>query len=417
MGAAHRGLLWEETSISFGSEPGFCTNRYTVRTLTITVKVSHILQNSSSAEGGLSNAVLPLCQELGRRDEARVELITGLVGSQTLASSVDDAVSVHVARYRNRVAATVASAHIRILDESLSVDKPDVLHLHSLWLPVLSRALRRAKHSGVKVVLSPHGTLEPWSLNWHRTRKRIALAAYQLRDLSSVDGFFATSEGEAASIRRLGLSQPIFVIPNGVDVAHSSTGGATPETPESRPGPQKLLSLGRIHPIKGLENLLTAWAQTRPQGWVLQIAGIDNGGHQGELERLAQRLQLGDSVVFSGPAFDHDRLDIYRGASAFVLPSFSENFGIVVAEALANGLPVIATHGTPWRSLEERGCGWWVAPTTEGIALAIQDLVELPEDRYHDMRVRAEELARMFSWSDIATRTSEAYSSLLRAEP
>jgi glycosyltransferase involved in cell wall biosynthesis len=127
------------------------------------------------------------------------------------------------------------------------------------------------------------------------------------------------------------------------------------------------LFLSRINPKKGLPMLLDAWQRVAPEGWRLVIAGNDDSNHLPIVERKIRELGLQDQVEVAGPLFGAAKEAAYRNADLFVLPSYSENFGIVVAEALGYGVPVLTTTGCPWQELQTHGCGWWVEPTPEGI--------------------------------------------------
>src|SRR5262249_18492865 len=156
--------------------------------------------------------------------------------------------------------------------------------------------------------------------------------------------FHATSEAELAETRALGLTQPVHVVPNGVAITDLCL------VHERQPQARTILSLSRIHPKKGLPLLLRAWAalaDRRPQ-WRLGIAGPDELSHLAELKALAHDLGA-PRVRFLEPLYGSEKQAALQNADVFVLPSHNENFGLVVAEALAAGTPVIATTGTPWR--------------------------------------------------------------------
>ena len=157
------------------------------------------------------------------------------------------------------------------------------------------------------------------------------------------------------------------MIPNGVDLPDIE-----PEKAAARnaydAGQRTALFLGRIYPVKGLPMLVEGWARVRPQGWRLQIAGPDEAGHRAEVERAISVSRLNGVVSFLGPVEDEAKTSACFNADLFILPSYSESFGVAVGEALAHGLPVLTTKGAPWPELAVRGCGWSVDPTVEGIA-------------------------------------------------
>jgi glycosyltransferase involved in cell wall biosynthesis len=141
------------------------------------------------------------------------------------------------------------------------------------------------------------------------------------------------------------------VIPNGVDAAaFAGTGdreAISRRWPECQ-GKRVALFLSRLHPLKGLEMLIDAWAEIPHAGWQLLVVGTDEAGHEAEIKARVERRGLAGAVTFGGPRYGDEKVAVMQAADLFVLPTHSENFGIVVAEALACGVPVITTKGAPW---------------------------------------------------------------------
>lgn len=293
----------------------------------------------------------------------------------------------------------------RSLMDACSPGRYAVLHSHGLWLPVNAWAYRCAQVSSIPLVSSPHGMLEPWALGHHPWRKRIAALLFQRNALNKSRAVVASSEAEYHSIRSFGVGSPVAIIPHGVEASMF-------QQIKSLDVPGKMrtaLFLSRIHPKKGLSRLLKSWAALRPDGWKLVIAGPDEGNHLAELKTQAHILGLGDLVMFVGPLFDQQRMDALNSASLFVLPSHSENFGIVVAEALALGVPVITTTGTPWQELVDWGCGWWVDLSDNSLENALHAATSLPADKLFDMGMRARTFALRFNWYAIAEQYELLY--------
>ncbi len=171
--------------------------------------------------------------------------------------------------------------------------------------------------------------------------------------LGATSCFHATAESEYKDIRRAGFRQPVAIIPNGIDLP--------PITLKHRGNARTLLFLGRVHPSKGLDLLLPAWraVQDRFTDWRLIIAGPDNGGYLKRVQTLSDQLQL-KRIEFLGELKGEQKWEAYREAELFVLPTYSENFGMTVAEALAAGVPAIVSKGAPWPGLEMRRVGWWI---------------------------------------------------------
>jgi glycosyltransferase involved in cell wall biosynthesis len=173
------------------------------------------------------------------------------------------------------------------------------------------------------------------------------------------------------------------------------------------------LFLSRIHPKKGLLNLIHAWAAIRPADWQLSIAGPDEAGHRAEVKSLVRALRL-NNVRFLPEAWDDAKTSLLLQTDLFVLPSYSENFGLVIPEALACAVPVITTRATPWQELLEHRCGWWidlgVPPLIDALKAAFA--TPLPVLRAMGSRGRALVQAR-YTWEPIGQRMLQVYQWML----
>ncbi len=280
---------------------------------------------------------------------------------------------------------------------------PDLVHTHNLWLYPSLAALNWARRSARPHIVSPRGTLEPWALHHHAWRKRLVWRAWEKRDIESAAVLHATATEEADNLRALGLKNPIAVIPNGVDVPAL-------REPAPRNGVRTALFISRIHPKKGLLNLVRAWGTLNTKDWRMVIAGPSEGGHEDEVKAAVRAAGLGDRFEFAGPVYENAKWDLYHNADLFVLPTFSENFGIVVAEALASCVPVITTRGTPWRELAERKCGWWIDVGPEPLAAALDEAMRLSPDELRAMGLRGRALVEQhYAWPSLAAQMSEVY--------
>lgn len=283
-----------------------------------------------------------------------------------------------------------------------------IVHDHGIWSPSNHAIARSCRRQKLTRIVSPRGMLATWSLDRKKHIKKILFKAYQGKDLKSASGFLATGHSEADDIRRLGLTQPIGVIPNGVVFPKSMP-------PRYRSNPKEVLFLSRIHPKKGLVELIEAWSRLSPSSeWTLVIAGPDEGGYREEMQQLANRLEISDQIKFTGSVSDEEKWHHFRKAEFFILPSASENFGIVIAEALASGLPVITTKGTPWQCLNTEKLGWWVEQTVNELCEAIREAMELSEHEHADLSNRAISFANQnFAWAGIGRRSLEFYKQIL----
>lgn len=309
------------------------------------------------------------------------------------------------------------------------------VHDHGLWLPNNHAVAVAARKLGLPLVVSPRGMLTAWSIQHKGWKKQFAWWLYQRRDLRSARLLHATSMDEAEGFRALGLTQPIAVIPNGVELpsplsldrGESDATLARPmgegqgvrasgevSNPSSPSQLRTALFLSRVHPKKGLLELVEAWARVRPAHWRMVIAGGDEGGHRAAVEAAISARGLESQFSFVGEVSDTERWAHYRSADLFVLPTKSENFGIVVAEALACGIPVITTKGAPWEELETHRCGWWVNLGVEPLVAALNSAVQASEETRREMGCRGRVLIEAkYSWTMAAQQMKASYAWIL----
>jgi glycosyltransferase involved in cell wall biosynthesis len=296
-----------------------------------------------------------------------------------------------------------------------SFGRVDVLHDSGLWLRHNHQLAKLALQRGIPRVVSMRGMLEPWAISHKRWKKRPAWWLYQRRDLMRAACIHATAPSEAQNILALGLGVPVCMIPNGVDLPEMSSELACPRVETAGRKRKKIaLFLGRIHPVKGLSMLIEAWGRVRPKGWVLQIAGPDESGYRSKLEREVAAAGLDAVVSFLGPIEGEQKRAIFLGADLFVLPTRSESFGMVIAESLAHGLPVLTTTGAPWPMLQKRGCGWWVDANIDGVTEGLRQATSQPREILQAMGARGRELVAVeFGWPRIAKEFMATYEELM----
>lgn len=294
----------------------------------------------------------------------------------------------------------------KLLAQLLPRAGPALVHDHGIWLPFNHAIASVCRQSADTVrLVSPRGMLEPWALGFGALKKRIAWFAYQLGDLRSAKGFHATSDSEAASVRRLGLAQPIAIIPNAVTVPR-----VLPVKTREMGRRQQALFLSRIHPKKGLLDLITAWGLVRPENWCLSIVGGDERGHRKEVEALICSQGLQNAISVASQVSDAEKWGLYAESDLFILPSYSENFGVVVAEAMHMGLPVITTTATPWYIIQEAHCGWYTDPGIAPLKAALEKAFASPAGQLASMGARGRQVvADRFDWDRVALQMAEFY--------
>jgi poly(glycerol-phosphate) alpha-glucosyltransferase len=290
----------------------------------------------------------------------------------------------------------------------------DVVHNHSLWMLPTSYAARSARRSGVPVVFTVHGFLEPWALAHSRWKKRLAGWAFQDRDLHRADCIHVNSRSELASIRAYGLRNPVAIIPNGINLGHfddmpPGTAFAS-QFPELR-GKRICLFLSRLHEKKGLGHLVEAWSQVaRDFGdWQLVIAGPNDGYEPLLRERIAA-LGVESSVTITGPLYGPQKFAAYSAAEVFVLPSFSEGFSMAILEALAAGLPVLMTPGCNFPEAQAAGAAVMVQPNAEETAAGLRRLISLAPAGLSAMGQQGRQLVKSsYTWNRVADQLLAVY--------
>jgi glycosyltransferase involved in cell wall biosynthesis len=367
----------------------------------------HIVPDVAVSSGGLGLAALRYAESVSQAG-AKVTLLTTSCSTATLLRPTFDSSKfrlVHVP-YHSRQLQNLIELY-KSIEALCEQNDFDLLHLHGVWLPLFCVAGFVARRRKIPFVVSPHGCFESWALNHKRLKKSLALMTYQGMVNSAATMFFATAEQEVESIRRLNISQPVVMIPNGVDV------GAPPvRTPCA--GKRTILFLSRIHPKKGLLDLVEAWAKVRDQNWRIVIAGPDENGHQSEVQAAIAACELESDFEFVGLVDGARKSACFANAELFVLPTYSENFGIAVAEALANELPVITTTGAPWKDLDDHQCGWWVSPGVAGISKALKIAMGTDPAELRLMGERGRQLvSEKYSWDKIGIDALRAYTSMV----
>ena len=299
----------------------------------------------------------------------------------------------------------------------------DVIHTQGLWMYPSVVARQWSKNCCRPYVVTPRGMLDQWAVRNARWKKRFAGWLYENAHLRGAACLHALCESEAESIRGYGLRNPICIIPNGIDPPATTTVDP-PSWQANLPDDAKVLFyLGRLHPKKGLSNLLRAWSMAHlgdasAAKWRLIIAGWDQGGHENELKSLAREAGIQDSVLFVGPQFEQAKHASYGRADAFILPSFSEGLPMVVLEAWAYGLPVLMTPQCNLSEGFQAQAALQIRVEPERIALGLTALFAMTDDERSNMgqqgRILVEE---RFNWSIIAEQMCLVYHWILGRGP
>lgn len=365
------------------------------------MKIIHFIPSIDRTAGGTTSYMQLLAKELGKL----CELYIVTAPSANPVEMENAQVKFIPCGWKQRSA--MKSAWNKLLQEI----KPDVVHVNCCWMPQCVWAQLWAQKAGYKAVLSPHGMLEPWIMARHYwTRKFPALLLYQKKAIVKADCLHATAESEKDNLLKLGYNDKIEIIANGIDVENIIM-----KTDWQRK--KQILFLSRIHIKKGIEFLLEAVAELKKElsGYIIHIAGEGDEHYINKIKEKAILLGVESIVDFCGGVYGEKKWRLYRDADVFVLPTYSENFGIVIAEALASGTPVITTNGTPWEELDSFHCGWYTSVGTESIKVALLSFLSLSIEELQQMGENGRKLIEeKYSTKKIAQDMLLLYKRMLR---
>ena len=380
--------------------------------------ITHFLSRIRLEDGGVVRAVLDICAALARAGH-RVTLLTAdgadVPDAWEGGEGVPEVVIEPMLASGGRALLPWGSLAPRA---AAVLERTDVLHLHVPWEPANVALASAARTRRVPHVISTHGMLDDWAMQISAAKKRVYLALFARKMLTSADIVLGSAEKESiegakhvrgATFRHLPLMfdpSPFEALP-GPDVAREIW-------PALRGRAHPVCFLGRVHHGKGLKALVPAMARVVERGLdaALFVAGRPTPDYREALDRLADALGVTDRVHFLGHVSGEQKVSLLQACKALVLPSIHENFGFVVPEALAAGTPAVISPGVAIRGeLEATGGVVTVERDPERLAAAIAELLS-DEDRRRRMALDGQ--ANIMRWLDPSRVTGE-YTTMYRS--
>lgn len=289
---------------------------------------------------------------------------------------------------------------------SLNDFHTELVHIQSLWHPVAHAGVVYAAKNKIPYIISTRGMLYPSALHVSSWKKRLAWNLYQKKDLNKAAVVHATCMQEMRYNREKGVTSPIAVIPNAIFIKDSNIESVYN-------GRKRIGFIGRFHPIKNLDILIKAWAMLDLKDWELVLVGNSDDNYMTYLKSLISSLKI-SNVLFTGFLQGEEKRQMLSSLKYLILPSKSENFGMVVPEALIQGIPVIASKGTPWEELNTHHCGWWVDNDVDSLASAIREALNTPEEERIAMGERGKQLIKdNYSVEIVADKMKRLYEWIL----
>lgn len=288
-------------------------------------------------------------------------------------------------------------------------DKIDIIHNHSFWMAPNIYAGIISKRKNIPLISSPRGTLSDVALKRSKWKKKIARYLGQNLAFNQTSMFHTTAKHETYDVKKYFPKKPVIEIPNGIDI---------PEIFHCKKNinSKKMLFLGRLHPIKGIENLIDAWSllENSYLDWSIDIVGTGTIDYENKLKLRIRKLKL-KNIKILPPVYGKNKNLAYQNANIYILPSYSENFGMTVAEALSNNTPVITTNQTPWKDLNKMNSGWCIEVGVDPLKNLLNKVLNKSNVELSEMGLNGRLwMEKEFSWNKIADDMILSYKKLLK---
>ena len=262
-----------------------------------------------------------------------------------------------------------------------------IVHIFGIWTPWFIKTYKTAKKLKKKVIVSPLGATEPWSLDQKKIKKKIAWHLYQKNYLDCADYIHATSVDEKSHLLELGVKAPIIVLPHGIEVVRE-------KKKIQIQTPRKAIFFSRIHEKKGLLELVNSWKNLNNKDWILQIYGpVSDSIYLNKVKKLIKYQNLNSEIKIFDPVYDiKSKENILNNSDCFILPSKSENFGLSIGEALSYGLPTLTTTATPWSLINKYNAGIVFDFSQDNLTYSLKKFLSSSDDEFKAMSINAKKL-------------------------
>ena len=366
------------------------------------LKIFFFVQDISKESGGLGSAVMGLFNSLENK-KIEVHIFTSsILDEKNILKNFQSKII-----FLNSKNFLSSLRNINVIYKFFLKNPPDLVHLHGLWKPIPFLGYIFSKIKKIKFVLSPHGMLMPYAVKQKKLKKKLALFLFQRKIIKDAKTIITASSLETLAVRNFNSNIPIECIPHGIKSPKRIT--------KSYSSKNKIaLFLGRIHPTKGIKELLEIWSKLNLPNWELIISGTcDDKIYFGELKKLAAGNK--NNIFFHGPAFGSKKEKLFNKADLFILPTKTENFGITILEAMTYQVPVITTKNAPWQIIKDNSIGWWITDSKNELKKAIIEATSMNIKNLRKMGKDAKNLIKeKYSWEEISLKYLELYNKSIK---
>jgi glycosyltransferase involved in cell wall biosynthesis len=383
------------------------------------MRTLHVIPSLAESDGGPSKAALEMCRELTRRSHNAEIYTTNATAQSRSDVLLGQPLSVHgvnVTYFPINGGTYYKYSYSMAAALKATIPRYDIVHIHSLYQFPSTAAAHYCRKYRVPYILRPHGTLDPFLYKRHPLRKRIYELMIERRNLAAAAAVHFTSEEELRLATRSGLDFKGVELDDPLPCAARAADSLWPELR----GKRVILFLSRINFKKGLDILAAAFGEVHKvrADAHLVIAGPDIDGYGTKVREWLTAAAALEAATFTGMVLDTRKAALLSRADLFVLPSYSENFGIAVVEAMGAGLPIVISNRVNiWREIDAAHAGFVVTPDARELATAILALLDNP-GMARSMGERGHRLAReQFSWRAAGDHLEHLYGQLICKHP
>ena len=306
------------------------------------------------------------------------------------------------AKYKSRIVTNYDGISKKKLDNIFLLKNFDIIHFFGAWTLFHIKIILLALLFKKKIIITPMGCFDEWSLTQKKLKKKIALYMYQTFFLNRANVIHVTSDQEKVNLQKICDNKNIIIIPHGSDPTVIRSKNFFEGTKK------KAIFFSRLHKKKGIEELVESWLNIKNNDWELHIYGFDYDGYK---ELLKKKIKNDKSISIFDPILSNNE-ELFKSYDFMILPSRSENFGFVVLEAIQNGLPVLTTDGTPWSIIEKNNAGWIIDKNLTELESKINEIFSLPKEEFEKKSAAAINFSKTFYWSNLNEKYFKMYNDL-----
>lgn len=299
----------------------------------------------------------------------------------------------------------------------------DIIFSNNLWNYPAFLSAFTARNKRLPHIVSIRGSLYPWSLSQGKLRKKIAWFLFQKKSLQSASLVHVTCADEYHSVRELGIASPIAIVPHGInydDYQDLPQKQACSEHLNLCKDKKYVLFMSRLHKKKGLDLLLDVWVEMVKEfpNWCLLVVGPDYSNYTQKINAIVSENKIPNNIKVFGMLTGYDKQAVLGVSDIFTLPSYTENFGVVIGEAMAAGLPTITTTGVPWSEINSWNCGQQIELSYENLFNSMKSIMGQDEKSLKIMSNNAKSLIKNnYSWSAQAEKFGQALNYVAFSKP